>query len=477
MHRSTAGIGQGEILNVWDLETWAGTFLFCAAAPLLGMRILPYLVRTPTCCAESFLGALSLGALVTALLTDLVHRIVSYLSVGGFLISLLVCNSVVLAALLALRQSFGPRQVILTKSSMWSLRSTTISSRIAFGVIGILAALALFSPIFGNDQFEYFAVAEQWSIRGVEGYPPTTGSLEGFVVAPSSHPTAYHTLVATLGLSGFPLMFHLVYLTISISSVLYVAGFVKEPGLYILTFCGTPIFLSQLTTRSIDPIWLAGLQVGTLSLIELGRTSNALRTLCTRHLLASLGTYAIAMALVIGFHSVGLIALALLLGSVLMVLRPSLLQVAVMTGAAFWALLISNQYIINFIRYQSPVQDSAPVFTLANLEFEADLVIRRGLASTSDKLLTGALRGFTDYLDFGLVAWLALLSLFVLILRSTKSGRCQFVSVQLVVLFTSIIFFVISAILDVNLAIKNARYWQILLPSMATVIGSVSWRE
>ena len=117
------------------------------------------------------------------------------------------------------------------------------------------------------------------------------------------------------------------------------------------------------------------------------------------------------------------------------------------------------------------------VFDVPDLEFKTDLVIRRNLITTWDKLFTGALRGFTDYLSFGLVAWIALISLIVLFRPSVKMHHREFVNFQAASFVCLLLFFVTTAMLGVDLAIKNARYWQLFLPSMAAIAGSISWRE
>lgn len=458
-------------------EALAGASLFCVLAPLLGLRLLPLLLRTPTSTTEKCVGAFSLGVLTTALVTDFVYRIVSLLSGGGFLIGLLISNVVVFVLQISLVRYRRKTQNAASPLLLWSLRTSTATSRIALIILASITVISFFSATRGNDQYEYFAVANQWSINGVHGYPPITGSLDGMVVAPSSHPTAYHTMIAALGLSGLPILFHLIFITVIVASILYVAGFLRHPGFYILMFCGTPLFVSQLTSRSIDPIWIAGLQIGALSLFIRCRSVKSLPRLTVSNFMALICSVTVAMAIVIGFHSVGIVALTLMLTSLLVVTRPSLRIFCVMFCSGLLALLVSNQYIINLWRYRAPVQDSAPVFDLPDLEFKTDLVIRRNLITTWDKLFTGALRGFTDYISFGLVAWIALISLIVLFRPPVKMHHREFVNFQAASFVCLLLFFITTAMLGVDLTIKNARYWQLLLPSMAALAGSVSWRE
>jgi len=468
--------GRYRLQNLWLPEAWCGALLFCVLAPVLGLRMLPYLMRIPESAAEKCLGAVSLGILTTALLADFVYRVVSFFTGGGFLIGLIISNVVVFITQMSLARCRPKIPTATSDLRHWNLRTNTTTTRIALAVFASIGIISFFSPVLGNDQYEYFAVANQWSINGVHGYPPVTGSLEGAVVAPSSHPTAYHTFIAALGLSGMPILFHLIFNTVVAASILYIAGFARQPGFYILIFCGTPIFISQLVSKSIDPVWISGLQLGVLSIFIQCRNVRSLG-LTTTHFLLSLCSLAVAMALVVGFHSTGLIGLVLLSASLLIVLRPSVQMLGAMFCSGLLALLISNQYLVNLRRYGSPVQDSAPVFDLPALEFATDLVIRRGLITTWDKLFNGALRGFTDYFAFGLVAWIALVSLVVLIYSSRKVHHQQFVYLQAVLFICLLLFFVSSATLGVDLVIKNARYWQLFLPSMAALAGSVAWRE
>lgn len=449
-----------------------GAALFFVLAPLLGLRLLPILVRAPESLMERTLGALSIGLLVGTLIIDVVYRLLSSIVNTSF------TNSLAVSALLLIliQKILGKISKSRFKSTVvtwpWTLQVSPTISRITIVGLTVLIVIAFFSPVVGNDQFEYFAVAEIWAESGLKSYPPNLGSLNGRIVAPSSHPTAFHTLIAALFLSGLPILFHIVYIAITITTFLYVAGFMPQPALYIFALIGCPIFISQFMSRSMDPLWLSGLMIGGLTLYMQCYllSENKYQLSKVRILLVTISS-SIAITLTAGFHSLGLVTLMLLCGSLLLKYRFSLRLLAMICVASIIASPFFSQYILNLFNYGSAVQDSAPILDLTELDFYSDLRLRRRLNSNWERVWVGALRGFSDFVYFGFTPWVALLSGSLLLRHKNRKDQNRFVRFHLLLGGLTILFFIVTILFQIDLLVKNIRYWQIVLPSMAAVIG------
>ena len=449
-----------------------GAAVFFVLAPLLGLRLLPILVRAPDSLLERTLGALSIGLLVGTLIIDFVYRLLSSVINTGFTNSLAVSALLLILIQKMLEKISESRFEPTVVTWPWTLQMSSTISRIMIVGFAVVILITIFSPIVGNDQFEYFAVAEIWAEKGLKSYPPNFGSLNGLIVAPSSHPTAFHTLIAALFLPGLPVLFHIVYIAIFATTLLYISGFMPQPALYIAAFIGCPIFLSQFMSRSIDPLWLSGLMVGGLVLyIQCYLLTENKYQLSRVRIFLIMISSGIAITLMVGFHSIGLVAAMLLCGSLILWCRFSMRLITMLCFAIIISIPFFSQYILNMFQYGSPVQDSAPVLDLVELGFYSDLRLRRGLNSNWEGIWVGALRGFSDFVYFGVIPWLALLSGSLLLKHKNRQGSVRFGGFQFLVGGLTILFFIVTVLFQINLVVKNIRYWQLVLPSMAAVIG------
>jgi hypothetical protein len=344
-------------------------------------------------------------------------------------------------------------------------------------IIAVLMVVQIATlPMMENDALEYMAVARHiFETKSLSIYPVLNAAPNG-LFAPSSHPPAYHMYLvwgnAWLGVANFaPARLLALFNLIGMASLLVRAFYNHDrrtKTLSVFLMLSVPLYVTMLVAYHIDalrllPFLAAAIAVG--AVIDRPNTQQAVLTG------ALLGLAAFA-------HSIGILAW-LFGGLAWLVLGPHdklrNFRLPLIIGAVAFA-VGGAQFVKNIIIYGVPLQDSAPIWEMAELAFGQDLKHRRDLLIPYDRFLFGVFRGFIEFPLFGLLFWLAALAVW----RIGREWRLATVLEQVATLWI-VSFLAISAITAIagsDLVIKNPRYVLTIAPLLVVVATPTlaAWR-
>ena len=230
-----------------------------------------------------------------------------------------------------------------------------------------------------------------------------------------------------------------------------------------LIFLSVPILVFGIQGLSIESFRLPLFSGGIFLLLWDKSDEWSLRSFI-RHL--------IAFAMITAPHSLGLLLGLLTLCSLFIVnksIRHSFFQIL---AFLFSILVFTPQYIINLVKFGTPVQDSTPVLDSPVIAFYSDLRIRRELDSTYGIFVNGALRPFTDFGLFGFIFLIGFVLAIIFLLKERSNLReFQLQSISALIVFMFMALQVISALLGYELLIKNVRYALSIFPCLLVIIA------
>ncbi|MGE0516314.1 MAG: hypothetical protein AB7E81_03500 [Hyphomicrobiaceae bacterium] len=330
------------------------------------------------------------------------------------------------------------------------------------GAAGLVALQIATMPMMENDALEYMAVARHiYESRSLAVYPVLHSSAEG-LFAPSSHPPAYHMYIVWgyvwLGTFNFaPARLLAFYNLAGMFALLSCALWNHSQRVKCMAFLlllSVPLYVSMLVGYHIDPLRLVAFSASAIAVAQIIDRPNYSQAVLSGVIL---GLAAFA-------HSIGV--LAWVFGGISwLMLGPAdrfrnlkipliICAVAVVVGGA--------QFAKNMAIYGVPLQDSAPVWEMPELEFTKDLKYRRDLIEPFDRLILGVFRGLAEFPLFGLSFWL-MLPAFYLIWKERRLAT----TFQLVAMLWISLYFAVAgstALMGSDLVIKNARYVMTLSP-------------
>jgi len=342
---------------------------------------------------------------------------------------------------------------------------------LALVLLALVQALAL--PVMENDALEYAAVAK-YILRqgGLASYPLLQADPQTGLFAPSSHPPAYHMLLAW----GFSLAGTESMAPLRITAVFFIAGtaflvlritrMTAYPGLAVLVLFSTPLFVSMAVSYHIDAMRLTAFTAGCAI------TARFVRKPCSRE--SILIGYILGLAMY--SHSIGILAIPLT-GAAFLLLADVPIRTKLQLGILCCIVACGVgglQYVKNLIQFGTPIQDSVPIFQIEQIDYESDLRARRDLVTFFDRTIFGVLRGFFELPSFGFTFWAGLGAAAAAIWRWRGVSLIEQVFWIVVILY--FVLNALSAALGFDLMIKNPRYVMTLVPLLGCLIASAASR-
>ena len=337
---------------------------------------------------------------------------------------------------------------------------------LALVVFALVQAASL--AVMENDALEYAAVAKYILREGsLASYPVVKADPQTGLFAPSSHPPAYHMLLvwgfATGGTESMaPLRITALYFILAITFLMVrILRLTPSPALGVSLLFATPLFVSMSVSYHIDAMRITAFTAACAMAVEFIRRPSWKE--------AVLAGYALGLALYA--HSIGILAIPLT-GIAFLVLADIPLSRKLQLGTLCCLVAIGLgglQYFENLAHFGTPLQDSAPVFDMAEVDYASDMRARRDLITGFDRTMFGVLRVFSEPTSFGLTFWAGLLAAIGTVRhwRATDLTERTF----LVVVTSYFMLNTVSAALGIDLMIKNSRYVMTLTPLVACLVA------
>lgn len=463
---------------------WAGLVCLVALSTALAYlvsRAVPWrsmqhrdalILPTALALAPFLLGILCIGA-------GMVGRNFSPLTQLWIVIGALLAACVAILKWVALTPATTP-------TASWKPRSLVEFLLLVLLLISVadLLFLAIRLPLTENDALEYGLVGRAiYEAHTLQVYPllDADATASG-LFAPWTHPPLYPSLIA---------------LTYAIQGTAEQADLMKliAPWFTLGAACGL-LGLGRLHSRQAG--WLTGLLFLTIPLLIAGAQSSAIDALPISGMvlvliaLAGIDRRGFKAAVCIG----GMLGMALWTHSQAILYVPILAAVLITTGGlnnarhsaslAGKALLVAGlvaayPYLRNIAIYGTPISDNPAVFALKSLDWDGFFRYARSIYDWSTRLQYGLLKGFIALHSYGLVFWMAAISIFYLVVTrvaSRRGWRSAFDTGALnpadqtpvVALHILAVYFggiVASLIVGTDLMIKNDRYLLVIGPAVA----------
>jgi len=441
--------------------------------------------------ATNFVMAWMLGPALIALLLWIGFKIFPSLSqtsyIAAILLPLAAVNVVFRSAFRVVVRDVGALcHYALRHLSLRVIRRNLVASGLFFGATTLFLVTVynlLVMPVIASDPLEYASlarlIAEQ---RSLAGYP-LDPSLETGFYARSSHPPAYHLMIAwayffepnEIFSSRLFRLIQIHYL-FGIVMVMFFAAW--RPGkigyiqaaLAILLLLGTPFYISLATAFHIDPVRIPLMFLGMVFvyrlLLRLDFSNQPSRSLRESIIPAMITGFVVGLGMFT--HSIGLLLLFFSTSAYFFLCRqPLSLRFAIPTIIGLTALLIgSGQFVENTIQFGVPLHDTEPVWELESVDHKTDVRFRRDLADTGQRLGNGLFVWFSNPDLYGQSHWLAL-GFGLVFFRSIWRDRASRVYILAMLEFYLIA--VVTMAVGVDMVIKNIRYMLTVLPFIAYV--------
>lgn len=385
------------------------------------------------------------------------------------------------------RPSPAPRDTVrLLRIS--SIQQISFLDVVLFLWIIVLVVLPSLLPLTQNDALEYATVARVlYEARDLQVYPAihpeTTAS--GFF-GPWTHPPLFVALLylgySLQGTELAPGLSRLItpWFTIACVWLVYrMAGTIsKTTGLFAaLIFISSPLFFLGADSSLIDSLPIAGLLL-----------SFSILIFAPQERYLSAGAFAgLALGLALWTHSQAILFIPIL--GCLVYARQGLkgLKTATLQNAAMFCIalcLCAYPYLRNYQIFGALVSDMPAVFALPSLRWEDYFTIGRGIGHWPAKIQYGLLKGWFAPESYSGSFWLASLGFGVFLWRYGRMTATLVVrgvdlsNKDLNLLYSALLVIcaylcavALSVMMGIELAIRNERYWLILLPFIAIFGG------
>ena len=371
-----------------------------------------------------------------------------------------------------------------------TLRVAAASLAVAILLLAAPALLAVqlfFLPLHGNDPLEYMQLGRAFfEARDAAVYPILASDKTGGFIAPWTHPPTYGVLIAlayflqgSAEVAGAAKLISLWFAvaTAALCGALVVAHERRiswralAAPLFVLTI---PVYFQLVQSAHVDAMRIATFTLaGAMTILALQQGGKA-----------ALATGGLAISLAMLSHSIGLLAPMIMLPLIVVVWQRGLRALITALSVVLAAVILVGipHYVRNTLIFGNPIQDSVPVWEIAELEVKQFLKTTRGLETLADRLYHGVLMPFTRTDEFG---WLPTLTLIILvgcgvaawrqgvgrIARQILARRQSDVAVQLALIAGGFFCLVLlTALAGSELAIKNARYLLTIVPLVIVLL-------
>ena len=155
----------------------------------------------------------------------------------------------------------------------------------------------------------------------------------------------------------------------------------------------TPIYYSQGYQLSVDPLRVYLFFLSIVWLIE-GIKENSPRQLAISGIVVGLSMYS---------HQMGILTLPFFMAVYFLRSREKLPRKAISLGIVLVMALVigGSRYISNYQSFGSPFTPTVPLFKSEKLGYDEHFRHLRGYTSMSDRVVYGAIQGFTKFKSFG----------------------------------------------------------------------------
>lgn len=451
---------------------------------LIAFSVLTFLVApfVVTAAAARFIGArdkeqlLDLAALTGVTAPLVISLVLSFLYTGTGLLSdaaratvVQPAGVVVVSLTLAIIAAYGRTQMAVVARAMAdafrALRPPrSVLGWIALGLVVLALVQAASLAVMANDALEYAAVAKYILREGsLVSYPMIEADPQTGLFAPSSHPPAYHMLLVwgfSLGgtESMAPLRITALFFILAISFLMMrILRQTNYPALGVCLLFATPLFVGGAVSYHIDTMRITAFTAACAMAVGFIREPSWRQAVLTGY----------ALGLALYAHSIGLLVFPLI-GIAFLVLTelPLVRKVQLGTLCCLVAVGVGGlQYFGNLAQFGAPLQDSSPVFDMAEVDYASDMRARRDLVAGFDRTFFGVLRAFFEPAIFGLTFWAGLFAAAIIVRHWRTTGLTE--RTFLIVVAGYFVLNAVSAALGSDLMIKNSRYVMTLTPLVA----------
>ena len=357
----------------------------------------------------------------------------------------------------------------------WSSHSKILTISVLLIIILILLTLlrVLGAPLEASDPMEYFSVSRLIYEFNSFAHYPVSPSIESGLYARSSHPPAYHVLLAvgyaiqgtSIGSwAGRAISLH--YAISSIALLLLAMRMHRQSnsaGLggvmaVAFLFC-IPVFTILLVALHIDTIRVCLFFASFLAMAQFIKQTNE------RQPVGALDRQSIILALVTGAvsgfaafsHSIGILTLPMVGLSYLIFLRIRLIPWLTLGVAICLACVIisAGPFLLNLSKFGTLIHDSEPIWSIPAIDHANDVLYRRDLVALQDRFFNGLLVWFSNIKLFSFSAFVVLI---LLPFHFRKIWSSVIGRVMLVGLVTYHLLGLATILFGTELMIKNFRY-------------------
>lgn len=335
-------------------------------------------------------------------------------------------------------------------------------------VIGFLLLQGLVDPLVENDPLKHANVARM-VVRdmSVEHYPYAVADpITGYYAA-AVHPMGFHMIQVWLrllsGSAGEVWTIKTVtpFYLLCLSAAIFVA--MRKFGtltawLAVAIFLAAPLIANVARINHIDIFRLY---------FFFAAFAFLARYLQDR-LAGDLAHSAIGAGMALYAHAAGILFVPLAIGVFAVAFAIPLKQriIAVCVILAVAGLIGGRQYVVNYQLYGSPVTSKELVWDEGYVQGSLHTEYTRNIITPYDKVVHGALRGFTQLNRFGFTYWLFVLTLII--------GWRKILADRTAATFTLVIGgfgagVLLSMLLGLDIIIKNPRYFLTIHPLMSAV--------
>jgi len=375
-----------------------------------------------------------------------------------------------------------------TKFDVWQTKTIVLVA--IFILVLILLGyvlIGLFLPIFGNDPSEYAQAARLIAQeRDISIYPFVDSSKFGGFYSPLTHPLGYinlmtfgYMLQGSTDSAGIIKMINPYFVIASVIAIWsFAARKIALAGpIAALILISTPLYFEVSAKAHIDTMRIYTYMVAFFALYYHIKKPNFVT--------------AIIVGLAVGMahftHSIGILTLPILIPIYLIVSGLSLKRTFLYLGTIIiiGLALIAPRWSINLATFGSIVADQVKVWSIPEVYFDEYLAAVRQLTTPLDKVFYGILKGFSYPEQFGLSYYIFALVVFWLVIKTRVHKNIKLIWQKKLFIKPDVVVFSLwvlagyygivslSAVLGMDLIIKNARYLLTVQPFIAIVVACI----